>query len=151
MTLCEIRSDFQSMREQGKKLKMANIIVFGIPGDTQLYLADLAAGTVAPLNVPAGSDLGVADQLRRSGATITKGVNLAVTVGSSASAGAGRMDEAASARMDQNPASGRMDESPASGRMDENPAGGRMDEGAAGGRMDEGAASSRMDDDPTEK
>ncbi|MEF0940300.1 hypothetical protein [Rhizobium sp. BR 362] len=111
---------------------MGNFIVFGIPGDTQLYLADLSAGTVSPLNVPAGSDLGVADQLRNSGATITKGVNLAVLVGSIASAGSGRMDDTA--------ASGRMDESPASGRMDESPAGGRMDEGPASGRMDDDPA-----------
>ncbi|MFS8114416.1 hypothetical protein QD460_22045 [Rhizobium jaguaris] len=108
---------------------MGNFIVFGIPGDTQLYLADLGAGTISPLNVPTGSGLGMADQLRNSGATITKGVNLAVMVGSTASAGAGRMDEAA--------AGIRMDEGPASGRMDESPAGGRMDEGAASGRMDE--------------
>jgi len=120
---------------------MANFIVFGIPGDTQLYLADLGAGTVTPLNVPAGSNLGIADQLRNSGATITKGVNLAVVVGNAANASAGRMDEAA--------ASIRMDEGPAGGRMDEGAAGGRMDEGPASGRMDEGAASGRMD--PTEK
>jgi hypothetical protein len=101
------------MREWGKKLKMTNFIVVGVPGDTQLYLADLSAGTVSPLNIPAGSDLGIADQLRNSGATIIKGVNLAVAVGSAASAGSGRMDEAA--------ASGRMDESPAGGRMDTDP------------------------------
>jgi hypothetical protein len=89
---------------------MANFVVFGIPGDSQLYLADIGAGTISPLNIPAGSDLGVADQLRNAGATIIKGVNLAITVGSAASAGSGRMDDAA--------ASGRMDESVPGGRMD---------------------------------
>ncbi|MEZ2222174.1 hypothetical protein [Rhizobium sp. RCC_161_2] len=89
---------------------MANFVVFGIPGDSQLYLADIGAGTISPLNVPAGSDLGAADQLRNAGATIIKGVNLAITVGSAASAGSGRMDDAA--------ASGRMDDSVPSGRMD---------------------------------
>lgn len=89
---------------------MANFVVFGIPGDSQLYLADIRAGTISPLNVPAGSDLGVADQLRNAGATIIKGVNLAITVGSTASAGSGRLDDAA--------AGGRLDESTPSGRLD---------------------------------
>ncbi|HEX8045527.1 hypothetical protein [Rhizobium sp.] len=89
---------------------MANFVVFGIPGDSQLYLADIGAGTISPLSVPAGSDLGVADQLRNAGATIIKGVNLAIAVGSTAGAGSGRLDDAA--------AGGRLDESAPSGRLD---------------------------------
>jgi hypothetical protein len=74
---------------------MANFVVIGIPGDPQLYLADLSAGTVTSLKVPAGSDLGIADQLRNAGATVVKGVNLAITVGSTQDAGSGRSDPGA--------------------------------------------------------
>jgi thiazole synthase ThiGH ThiG subunit len=98
---------------------MANFVVIGIPGDPQLYLADLGAGTISPLAPPAGSNLGIADQLRNVGATIIKGVNLAVTVGSAGDAANGRLDEAASIRLDEGPASGRLDEAPAGGRLDE--------------------------------
>jgi len=97
---------------------MTNFVVIGIPGNPQLYLADLGAGTVSSLAVPAGSNLGIADQLRNAGAVITKGVNLAVTVGSSADAANGRLDDAASIRLD-GPASARLDEAPAGGRLDE--------------------------------
>ncbi|HEY0121527.1 MAG TPA: hypothetical protein VGC14_07185 [Rhizobium sp.] len=74
---------------------MANFVVIGIPGDPQLYLADLGAGTVTSLKVPAGSDLGIADQLRNAGATVVKGVNLAITVGSAQDASSGRSDPSA--------------------------------------------------------
>jgi hypothetical protein len=74
---------------------MANFVVIGIPGDPQLYLADLGLGTVTSLKVPAGSDLGIADQLRNAGATVVKGVNLAITVGSAQDAGSGRSDPSA--------------------------------------------------------
>jgi hypothetical protein len=89
---------------------MAKIVVIGIPGDTQLYLADIDAGTVTPLSPPAGSDLGVADQLRNGGAVIVSGVNLAVAVGSAGDAGSGKFDTAA--------ASGKFDTGAASGKFD---------------------------------
>ncbi len=57
--------------------------------------------------MPAGSNPGIADQLRNAGAVITKGVNLAVTAGSSADAANGRLDDAASIRLDDGPASAR--------------------------------------------
>ncbi|MGY5809619.1 hypothetical protein ACXHXG_18085 [Rhizobium sp. LEGMi198b] len=89
---------------------MAAFVVIGIPGDPQLYLADLAAGTVSPINSPTGSTLGIADQLRNAGATIVKGVNLAVTVGSSAHAASGQFDDqAATIQFDEGPASGQFD------------------------------------------
>lgn len=89
---------------------MANFVVIGVPGDPQLYLADLGAGTVSPLNAPAGSDLGIADQLRSAGATVVRGVNLAVAVGTANNAGSGKFDDAA--------ASGKFDEAPAGGKFD---------------------------------
>jgi hypothetical protein len=60
---------------------MANVIVFGVQGDTQLYIADLAMGTVVPLSIPSGGSLGIADQLRNGGATVIRGVNLAIAIG----------------------------------------------------------------------
>ncbi|WFU08672.1 hypothetical protein QA646_15435 [Rhizobium sp. CB3090] len=89
---------------------MANFVVIGIPGDPQLYLADLGAGTVSPLQAPAGTTLGTADQLRNAGAIIVKGVNLAITVGSSAHAASGQFDDqAATIQFDEGPASGQFD------------------------------------------
>ncbi|NTG42709.1 hypothetical protein [Rhizobium rhizogenes] len=88
---------------------MANFVVIGIPGDPQLYLADLSAGTITPLAPPAGSDLATIDKLRNAGATIIRGVNLAITVGSADDAASGRFDDAASGRFDEGPAGGRFD------------------------------------------
>ena len=89
---------------------MAGFVVIGIPGDPQLYLADLGAGTVSPLKAAAGTTLGTVDRLRHAGATIVKGVNLAVTVGSSAHAASGQFDErAATIQFDEGPASGQFD------------------------------------------
>ncbi|MBB5573880.1 MULTISPECIES: hypothetical protein [Rhizobium] len=70
---------------------MAHVVI-GIPGDPQLYLADLSAGTVTPLAPQAQSPLHAADQLRHAGATVVKGVNLAVVVGGAAKAASGVFD-----------------------------------------------------------
>ncbi|MBB4567994.1 hypothetical protein [Rhizobium leucaenae] len=70
---------------------MAHVVI-GIPGDPQLYLADTQAGTVTPLAPQAQSALHAADQLRQSGATIVKGVNLAVAVGGAEKAASGVFD-----------------------------------------------------------
>jgi hypothetical protein len=71
---------------------MTDFVVIGLPGDPQLYLADLKAGTITPLSPQAGSTLGGADQLRNAGATIVKGVNLAVAVGDAKKAASGVLD-----------------------------------------------------------
>jgi hypothetical protein len=70
---------------------MAHVVI-GIPGDPQLYLADLKAGSVTPLAPQAQSALQTADQLRQAGATIVKGVNLAVAVGDAEKAASGVFD-----------------------------------------------------------
>lgn len=56
---------------------MARIVVLGIPGEDGLWAANLDTGTVTPLAVPASGNLKTADDLRKAGATITAGVNLA--------------------------------------------------------------------------
>ncbi|WP_105386598.1 hypothetical protein [Neorhizobium alkalisoli] len=71
---------------------MARIVVIGLPGDEQLYLADLDAGTVHPMTAPTSGPLATANDLRRAGGTIVKGVNLAVAVSSSEQAASGVFD-----------------------------------------------------------
>lgn len=56
---------------------MTRIVVLGIEGEDSLWAANLDTGTVTSLAVPAGGNLKAADDLRKAGATITVGVNLA--------------------------------------------------------------------------
>lgn len=72
---------------------MANVVVvIGIPGETGLWLADLTAGTVAPLPGPLSGDLAKVEALRSSGGAIVKGVDFAVAVSSAARVFAGHYD-----------------------------------------------------------
>lgn len=56
---------------------MTRIVVLGIEGDDALWAANLDTGTVTQIAVPATGHLKAADDLRKAGATITVGVNLA--------------------------------------------------------------------------
>lgn len=56
---------------------MTRIVVLGIQGDDALWAANLDAGTVTRIAAPASGPLKAADDLRKAGATITVGVNLA--------------------------------------------------------------------------
>lgn len=69
---------------------MAKAVIIGIPGETGLWLADLDAGTVKPLN-PTG-DLATVSDLRKTGGTFVKGVDLAVAVSSAQVALSGHVD-----------------------------------------------------------
>ncbi|NKJ91163.1 hypothetical protein GFM14_05985 [Rhizobium leguminosarum bv. viciae] len=69
---------------------MAKVVIIGIPGEVGLWLADLGAGTVKPVN-PTG-DLGTANDLRKAGGTFVKGVDLAVAVSSAQVALSGHVD-----------------------------------------------------------
>ncbi|CAN7506554.1 hypothetical protein [Rhizobium leguminosarum] len=69
---------------------MAKAVIIGIPGEAGLWLADLGAGTVKPLN-PTG-DLATANDLRKTGGTFVKGVDLAVAVSSAQVALSGHVD-----------------------------------------------------------
>lgn len=70
---------------------MSKVVVIGFPGDEQLYVADVAAGTITPLSKVTGS-LAAAAQLRASGGTVVKDVDFAVAISSVASASAGLFD-----------------------------------------------------------
>lgn len=61
---------------------MTKIVVLGIQGEDGLWAADLDAGTVTQIAVPASGNLKAADDLRKAGATITVGVNLAALAAS---------------------------------------------------------------------
>jgi len=68
---------------------MAKAVIIGIPGETGLWLADLDAGTVKPLD-PTG-DLATANSLRKTGGTFVKSVDFAVGVSSAQAALSGHV------------------------------------------------------------
>jgi hypothetical protein len=71
---------------------MAKIVVLGIVGEQGLWVADLDAGTIAPVAAPSSGDLKKADDLRKAGATVVKGVNLAALASSVDSVSGGFLD-----------------------------------------------------------
>lgn len=71
---------------------MANVVVIGVEGQSGVWVVDLDAKTVEEVQVPAGSALGKADELRSAGAAIISGVNLAVKASSAPAASAGHFD-----------------------------------------------------------
>ena len=71
---------------------MAKVIVIGLPGEDGLWIADLNAGTVRPLQPPATGELATVADLRKSGSVITKGVDFAVAVSSADEVFSGHYD-----------------------------------------------------------
>lgn len=71
---------------------MARLVVLGVQGDDGLWVADLDAGTVTSIGVPAGGALKAADDLRKAGASVIKGVNLAALATSADAVSGGFMD-----------------------------------------------------------
>lgn len=67
-----------------------SVVVIGLPGQDDLWIADLAAGTVARLPGPAVGGLLSAQLLAKSGGTVVNGVNLAVAVDTAAEAISGK-------------------------------------------------------------
>ncbi|KEA07769.1 hypothetical protein G6L29_29955 [Agrobacterium rhizogenes] len=71
---------------------MARVIVIGVAGEDGLWVADLDAGTVTPLPDPKTGDLRNVADLRAAGASVIKGVDVAITVKATSSAAGGHMD-----------------------------------------------------------
>jgi len=71
---------------------MARLVVLGVAGDDGLWLADLDAGTITQIGAPATGALKAADDLRKAGATVVKGVNLAALATSADAVSGGFMD-----------------------------------------------------------
>jgi hypothetical protein len=59
---------------------MARIVILGLKGEAGLWSVDLDAGTATQIGSPTGGTLKAADDLRKAGATITSGVDLAALV-----------------------------------------------------------------------
>jgi hypothetical protein len=70
---------------------MANAVVFGIAGKAGLWVADLKAGTVKPLDSPTGELARIAE-LRKSGGTFVKKVDFAIAVSSAKDVFSGHFD-----------------------------------------------------------
>ncbi|WLS03344.1 hypothetical protein [Shinella oryzae] len=71
---------------------MTRLVVLGVQGDDGLWLADLDAGTITQIGVPATGALKNADDLRKAGASVIKGVNLAALATSADAVSGGFMD-----------------------------------------------------------
>jgi len=71
---------------------MAKVIVTGVSGDKGLWLVGIDAGTVTPLQVPAGTDLAAAVKQRDAGGTLIKNVDFAVAVSSAQTVFSGHVD-----------------------------------------------------------
>jgi hypothetical protein len=71
---------------------MSNVVIIGIAGENELWVADLDAGTVTKIPEPTVGALQAANDLRNKGATVTKGVNLAVLATSAVAVAGGYMD-----------------------------------------------------------
>ena len=71
---------------------MARIVVLGVQGDDALWVADLDAGTVTQIGAPTTGALKAADDLRKAGASVIKGVNLAALATSADAVSGGFMD-----------------------------------------------------------
>ncbi|MCJ8510059.1 hypothetical protein MUU53_19385 [Rhizobium lemnae] len=64
---------------------MTKLIILGVAGESQLYAADLEAGTVIPITGQPTGELASLITLTQSGAVVTKGVKAAIALDSSSS------------------------------------------------------------------
>ncbi|MBB4526451.1 hypothetical protein ACU8NH_34750 (plasmid) [Rhizobium leguminosarum] len=71
---------------------MTTVVVISVEGREELWVADLDNGTVVPLPAPKSGGLKVVTDLRATGTTLTKGVNIAVVVKSAEAALSGHYD-----------------------------------------------------------
>lgn len=71
---------------------MARVVVIGVAGEKDLYVADLDAGTVTPLATPTNGLLQTVVDLRSAGATVIKGLDVGISVTSVEDAAHGRFD-----------------------------------------------------------
>ncbi len=71
---------------------MSAVVIISIAGEDGLWVADLGAGTVQPLDAPKAGTLKAVTDLRTGGTVITKGVNLAVVVKSAEQVFSGHYD-----------------------------------------------------------
>ena len=73
-------------------MTVARLVVLGVEGDDGLWLADLDADTITQIAAPTTGALKAADDLRKAGAAVIKGVNLAALATSADAVSGGFMD-----------------------------------------------------------
>nr|WP_298099024.1 hypothetical protein [uncultured Shinella sp.] len=71
---------------------MSKIVVIGVEGDDNLWVADLDAGTIVKLAGTPTGQLKAVDQMRKAGLTVTQGVNLAAVAKSVDAVSGGFLD-----------------------------------------------------------
>lgn len=71
---------------------MARVVVIGIAGEQGLWVVDLDARSVVPLDPPKAGGLKTVTDLRASGTIVTKDVDMAVVVRSAEAAFSGHYD-----------------------------------------------------------
>ncbi|HXV29699.1 MAG TPA: hypothetical protein VD840_05135 [Sinorhizobium sp.] len=70
---------------------MDNVVVIGLPGETGLWLVDLANRTIEPLDRVTG-DLAILNGYRKPGSAFVKNVDFAIAVSSVDEVFAGHVD-----------------------------------------------------------
>lgn len=71
---------------------MAKVVVIGITGEKGLWVVDIDAGTVTPLAEPTTGNLKNVVELQAAGASIIKGVDIAIAVESAGQVASGHME-----------------------------------------------------------
>ena len=59
---------------------MSKVVILNVAGESQIYVADLEAGTVVPVNGQPAGELAALLSLAESGAVVTRGVTAAIAV-----------------------------------------------------------------------
>lgn len=71
---------------------MAKVVVLGVEGEQGLWVVDLDVGTVTPLPEPTTGNLKKVVDVRAAGASVIKGVDVAIRVESAGAVAAGHME-----------------------------------------------------------
>jgi hypothetical protein len=69
-------------------------VLLGTVADGKVWLVDLKSGTVSELEQPAGGDIASVLNIRKSGCSVVKGVDLAIAIPSTADVAGGFLEVA---------------------------------------------------------
>lgn len=73
---------------------MSDLILLGTAADGKVWLVDLKGGTVSEVEQPAAGDIASVLQIRKSGYSVVKGVDLAIAIPSTANVAGGFLEVA---------------------------------------------------------
>lgn len=71
---------------------MAQVVVIGMQGDDNLWIADFENGTLAPMAAAASGAYAEVNAQRAAGAAMIKGIDFAVPMSATASVSAGHLE-----------------------------------------------------------